>query len=214
MNNITQNLIRAAGQPSNSQDVEEYINNTIDDLYEEPLTEQQEMEKELVHLAVNIPQEPEIQSNVDKEGYYDPYPRYRHKSAEAEMQDRLLTILGRPPSAPWGSLWIANSDFREQIALLNITKSEQRGLLRAWSDIEVLSQGDGNEDIVESDQNEFMLKIISYKSRSDNPEKGVRERTAHITQKSIQDQTVNLPTSEKQKTGFFNTLLGRKGEKS
>lgn len=140
------------------------------------------------------------------------YPKNRHRSAEAEMQDRLLTIPRRPSlkEAPWGSLWVIRTGFIEQIALLNITKSEQRGLLRQWSDIQVLASGDGNEEIVEAEQDEIMIKIVSYKSRSDNPEKGIRERTAHITQKNISDQTVTMPKNEVQKSGFLNTILGRK----
>lgn len=209
MSNLTNSLISAAMEP------------TIQDLYEEdPQTIEDQVRNDAISEVTTIiePDEPEkkeltlIKKNTDNEGYFNPNMRQRHRSAEAELQDRLLTIPTRPSLsvAPWGSLWVIHTGFIEQIALLNITKSEQRGLLRQWADIQVLAEGDGNEDIVEAEQDEFMLKIVSYKSRSDNPERGVRERTAHITNKTITDQTVQVPKSETQKSGFLNTILGRK----
>lgn len=172
------------------------------------------LEEEVANIAAHTDIEdlkPE-KKEINTDGYEDPYPQRKHKSAEAEMQDRLLTIPLRPKNAPWGSLWVIHTGFIEQIALLNITKSEQRGLLRQWADIQVLAKGDGNEEIVESEQDEFVLKIVSYKSRSDNPEKGIRERTAHITQKTIADQTIQMPKQEAQRSGFLNTILGRKNQ--
>jgi hypothetical protein len=184
------------------------IQPTIEDLYEdEPDTPEKFTKQEAALIAATTPA-PTTQ--IDGNEYVNPYSTGKHKSAEAEMQDRLLTIPRRPPNAPWGSLWLIRSGFIEQIALLNITKSEQRSLLRQWSDIQTLSEGDGNQNIVESLQDEFMLKIVSYKSRSDNPEKGIRERTAHITQKSIADQSITMPKSETQRSGFLNTILNRK----
>jgi hypothetical protein len=216
-------IIRKASQESiDEQTPEEYIENSVEDslqdLYEdvENPTQDELIANEVCKSLITEPVKRKLVYDDDddeeaKEHFntHNPYLNHNHQSAEAQMQDRLLTIEGRPANAPWGSLWVTNSQFREQVALLNITKSEQRGLLREWADIEILSEGDGNEAIVESDQNELALKIISYKSRSDNPERGIRERTAHITQKSIQDQTVIMPKSEP-KAGFMNQLLGRK----
>jgi hypothetical protein len=194
----------------------------MDSFYEdEPENEEEELRRTIAEIASNTdpedlippPKEPIVEedekSEVDSE-YNDPYPQRKHKSAEAEMQDRLLTIPLRPKNAPWGSLWVIHTGFIEQIALLNITKSEQKSLLRQWSDIQILAEGDGNKEIVESEQDEFVLKIVSYKSRSDNPEKGIRERTAHITNKTMSEQTINMPKGEGQKSGFLNTILGRK----
>lgn len=208
MNDITRTIIGASSEPSTIED-------KIDELYEdEEGNPEAELERDVIKAAINedieAPRKHQVEEpDVDEDGYYDPYPKSRHKSAEAEMQDRLLTIPRRPKNAPWGSLWVIHTGFIEQIALLNITKSEQKSLLRQWADIQVLSEGDGNQDIVESEQDEFMLKIVSYKSRSDNPEKGIRERTAHITNKTITDQTVQMPKGE-QRSGFLNTILGRK----
>jgi hypothetical protein len=201
MDEITDAIIRAANQP-------------IDETYNAKEV-RENLEEEIIEIAKNI-DATEINPRLkikDKEdnfdGYEDPYPQRKHKSAEAEMQDRLLTIPLRPKHAPWGSLWIIHTGFIDQIALLNITKSEQRGLLRQWEDIQVLAEGDGNKDIVEAEQDKFAIKIVSYKSRSDNPEKGIRERTAHITNKTINDQTVTMPKQELTKSGFLNTILGR-----
>jgi hypothetical protein len=211
MSEISDIIMRASKESVEPETAEEYIDHSIDELYEDEPEKEQEIKSEVVKTITRI--QPSNRKNVEEEVVIvDPYPNRKHQSAEAEMQDRLLTIEGRPKNALWGSLWITNSQFREQVALLNITKSEQRALMREWSDIEILSEGDGNESIVESDQNELALKIISYKSRSDNPERGIRERTAHITSKSIQDQTVTLPKSES-KSGFVNQLLGRKADK-
>lgn len=203
---ITKTLINASMQ----QISEEFF----EDGEEEDLSPEEEIEQEVAIIAATSdPEENEeisIHENIDEDGYVDPYPKHKYRSAEAEIQDRLLTIPLRPKNAPWGSLWVAKTGFIDQLALLNITKSEQKALLRQWSDIEVLSQADGNEDIVESEQNEFVVKVVSHKSRSDNPEKGIRERTAHITQKNIQDQTIQMPKSESNRSGFINTILGRK----
>lgn len=203
MNDITRTIVGASSEPIT-------IDDRIDELYEgNEGNPAMELERDVIKAAINEDITSQQLQAVDDEGYYDPYPKTRHRSAEAEMQDRLLTIPRRPKNAPWGSLWVIRTGFLEQIALLNITKSEQKSLLRQWADIQVLSEGDGNEAIVESEQDEFMLKIVSYKSRSDNPEKGIRERTAHITNKTITDQTVQMPKGE-QRSGFLNTILGRK----
>lgn len=197
MSDVLNTIIQAAMQPM------------MDNLYEEPPVDEEEaLEREVVDVASKT-EFPGREPSTEDDGYEDPYGKGRKRSAEAEMQDRLLTIPLRPKGAKWGSLWVVHTNFIEQIALLNITKSEQRALLRQWSDIQVLSEGDGNEDIVESEQDEFMLKIVSFKSRSDNPEKGVRERTAHLTQRTIADQQITMPKGETQKSGFLNTILGR-----
>lgn len=216
MDSITQAIINSSMQSVDEEEpegIEDAVCNSIEELYEEyEPSPRVEMEKELLKAAILEPEEeePKREPNTDIDGYYDPYPKTHHKSAEAEMQDRLLTVPRRPKNAPWGSLWVIKTGFLEQVALLNLTKSEQRGLLRQWEDIQVLSEGDGNECIVEAEQDKFMLKIVSYKSRSDNPEKGIRERTAHITNKTISDQTVQMPKGEQQRSGFLNTILGRK----
>jgi hypothetical protein len=209
MNDLSRIIIDAASSQM-EEEIEDPIENSIEELFEDEPEQIAEIKRDIVREVINEPIEPVIEKIEEDDGYEDPYPKARHKSAEAEMQDRLLTIPRRPKGAPWGSLWVIHTGFIEQIALLNITKSEQRGLLRQWADIQVLSEGDGNADIVESEQDEFMLKIVSYKSRSDNPEKGIRERTAHITNKTITDQTVQMPKSETQRSGFLNTILGRK----
>ena len=208
MNDITRTIVKSSMEHVPS------IEDSIDELYEDvEMNKNAELEREVIKVAATTDMEelyPKKEEEEEEDEYDNPYQQPRHKSAEAEMQDRLLTIPRRPKNAPWGSLWVIHTGFIEQVALLNITKSEQRSLLRQWADIQVLSEGDGNADIVESEQDEFMLKIVSYKSRSDNPEKGVRERTAHITSKTIADQTIQMPKSEAQKTGFLNTILGRK----
>jgi hypothetical protein len=212
---ITQTIINASTDSiTEIENTDDMISDSVDELFEdEQETPQREVKKEILKQSIIEEKNKNDEMPVDEEGYYDPPEnKSRHKSAEAEIQDRLLTVPRRPSFkiAPRGSLWIANTGFIEQVALLNITKSEQKSLLRQWADIQVLAAGDGNKDIVEEEQMEFMMKIVSYKSRSDNPEKGIRERTAHITQKSISDQTVVMPKSEGQKSGFLNTILGRK----
>lgn len=204
-NDITNVIVNAAMQPM------------MDEIYEsEPVDEVEALEREVIDVATNTdiddlyPKKSKSSDITNIDEYNDPYSKKKHKSAEAEMQDRLLTIPLRPKNAPWGSLWVIHTGFIEQIALLNITKSEQRSLLRQWADIQILAEGDGNKEIVESEQDEFVLKIVSYKSRSDNPEKGIRERTAHITSKTIADQTIQMPKGETAKSGFLNTILGRK----
>jgi hypothetical protein len=203
MDNLNELIISASRQSI----VEELADN--DDLME-PL--EAGLREEAAKQMLEIPQVEEVyQEEPEVMDISRSYPKNRHRSAEAEMQDRLLTIPLRPPESqyPKGSLWVATSGFVDQIALLNLTKSEQFGLLRIWSDIQVLACGDGNEDIVEEEQMEFMMKVVSYKSRSDNPERGIRERTAHITNKTISDQTVTMPKNDVQRSGFLNTILGR-----
>lgn len=215
MNDITRIITNAAMIPIETETAEEFIDHSIDDLYEDEPTKLQEVEKEVLKSAVRDEEEetlPVLRNQTDEDGYYDPYVMRRHKSAEAELQDRFLTIPIKSKNTPYGTLWFTHSEIIEQVSLINITKSEQRGLLRAWADIEILAQGDGNEDIVESDQYEFLLKVSSYKSRSDNPEKGMRERTAHVSRREITDQQVTLPKSEQAKPGFINSLLGRGGK--
>jgi len=209
MTDLSRIILNAASSEIETE-IDDPVDHYIEDLFEDEPEEEAELKKEIIREVLNEPEEEVQVAEESDDGYENPYTNARHKSAEAEMQDRLLTIPRRPKGAPWGSLWVIHTGFIEQIALLNITKSEQRGLLRQWADIQVLSEGDGNADIVESEQDEFMLKIVSYKSRSDNPEKGIRERTAHITNKTISDQTVNMPKSETQRSGFLNTILGRK----
>jgi len=211
MNDVAKIIVKASNHPIPEVPS---IEDEIDELYEG--TDVPDVEREIIKNVATTEEEEDDeepstrrQDDVDSEGYKNPYTKSRYRSAEAELQDRLLTIPLRPKEAKWGSLWLIESGFIEQIALLNITKSEQRSLLRQWADIHVLSEADGNEQIVESLQMQFMLKIVSYKSRSDNTEKGIRERTALISSKTISDQTINMPKGEAQRSGFLNTILGR-----
>ena len=88
-------------------------------------SQDEQIEKEVLKEVIAEPEViiKETPKEFNTENMYEnPYIHRKHQSAEAEMQDRLLTIEGRPPNAPWGSLWITNSQFREQVALTEYYK--------------------------------------------------------------------------------------------
>lgn len=141
----------------------------------------------------------------------DPYARGGPiKTKDEQFLDRILNHRIPEKSTPSGcDLWMTRSGIVEILALLNIDRKDYNRLVRDWADIEDLSQGGGNSELVAAEQEEFFMKIQLYRSRGDNEVKSYTERSAHFTNKNVSEQTVKMPVSENRQPGMFDFLRRR-----
>ena len=108
--------------------------------------------------------------------------------------------------------WVTETELAEELAKANLTKEEYNWFVREYAEIEAIAGGDGNEKWVQSRQRKFMQKLIMTRSRSDNPEKGLRDGTLLMTQSVKQESTVKMPSENlnpQNNGGFFGFLRGK-----
>jgi hypothetical protein len=135
----------------------------------------------------------------------DSYRANPMKTKDEEFLDRILKH--RIPallSASGCDLWVIRSEVVEILALLNISKVDYNRFSRDWADIEDLSQGGGNKELVAAELEEFFFNIQLYRSRGDNEVKSYTERSAHFTNKSVSEQTVKMPQNEQRTVGMLD----------
>jgi hypothetical protein len=118
-----------------------------------------------------------------------------------------------PKSEDVNKFWVTETDLAEELAKANLTKSEYDWFVREYTEIESIAGGDGNEKWVQSRQRKFMMKLNATRSRSDNPERGLRDgtllMTSNISQKSDVKIPSDVPASGNPQGGFFSFLRGR-----
>ena len=117
-----------------------------------------------------------------------------------------------PKNEDANKFWLTETALAEELAKANLTKEEYNWIVREYAEIEAINGGDGNEEWVKSRQRKLMLKLNMTRSRSDNPERGLRDGTLLMTQNVNQKSDVKMPTENMnpQNTGgFFGFLRGK-----
>lgn len=103
--------------------------------------------------------------------------------------------------------WMTETELAEELAMANLTKEEADWFYREYLEVEAIAGGDGNELWKQSRQRKFLLKLKLTRSRSDNPERGLRDGTMLNTQNVNQKSDVRIPTESQQAPpGFFSFL--------
>lgn len=132
----------------------------------------------------------------------------------AEYINRLIHV--GVPKKPLGDkserLWVFSPEFLEQVVLNNLDAPSQSKLWRRWVDIEAQSQGDGNDELTQSRQRAFALRVVSQRARSDIPDTGTRERMALVTVENRQRVNQNITTSTARQEGargLLSRLFGK-----
>lgn len=137
----------------------------------------------------------------------DPYKTNPIKTKDEEFLDRILKHRIPEKSNPSGcDLWITRSEIVEVLALLNLSSKDYNRFVRDWADIEDLSQGGGNKELVSAELEEFFFNLQLYRSRGDNEVKSYTERSAHFTNKQVSEQTVKMPQAEQRNIGMLDFL--------
>ena len=127
----------------------------------------------------------------------NPYQMNPQKTKDEQFLDRVLRQRIPKESTPSGcELWLTRSDVVEVLSLLNLNSKDYNRFIRDWMDIEDLSQGGGNKELVAAEQEEFFMALSLYRSRGDNEVKSYTERSSHFTNKTVSEQTVKMPQSE------------------
>jgi hypothetical protein len=95
-------------------------------------------------------------------------------------------------------LWITRSDILELLALIpSLATKDYRRFVRDWEDIETLSQGGGNRQIVKSRQERLLFEIQLMRSVPGEANKGPTERVLLATKRQESDQRINMPAQRK-----------------
>lgn len=119
----------------------------------------------------------------------------------------------RPKAEDENKFWVTETEMAEELAKANLTKVEYDWFVREYTEIESIAGGDGNEKWVRSRQRKFMMKLEATRSRSDNPERGLRDGTLLMTQNINQKSDVKIPSESPaqspQQGGLFSFLRGR-----
>jgi hypothetical protein len=110
--------------------------------------------------------------------------------------------------------WVTETGLAEELAKANLTKDEYNWFVREYTEIEAIAGGDGNEKWVQSRQRKFMMKLNMTRSRSDNPERGLRDGTLLMTSNINQKSDVRMPSESNgnqgvNNGGFFSFIKGR-----
>jgi hypothetical protein len=116
-----------------------------------------------------------------------------------------------PDEETSGKFWLTETTLAEELAKGNLTKEEYNWIVREYAEIEAIAGGDGNGEWVKSRQRKLMLRLNMTRSRSDNPEKGLRDGTLLMAQNVNQKSDVKMPgeTMGDSNTGGFFGLLRR-----
>jgi len=115
-----------------------------------------------------------------------------------------------PKGEDVGKYWVTETELAEELAKANLTKEEYNWFVREYTEIEMIGGGDGNAKWVLRRQREFMMKLNMTRSRSDNPERGLRDGTLLMTQNTTQKSDVRIPTEQQTPTdGLFSFLRRR-----
>lgn len=158
-------------------------------------------------------QEDYIHQIEDELNYYkqlnsnDSYRNNPIKTKDEEFLNRILKHrIPEMLTASGCDLWVIRSEVVEILALLNLSKLDYNRFVRDWADIEDLSQGGGNKELVSAELEEFFFNIQLYRSRGDNEVKSYTERSAHFTNKAVSEQTVKMPQAETRNVGMLDFL--------
>lgn len=169
-------------------------------------------------LETTVQEQEEYIRRLEEEAAYyqqlatgDPYTKNPVKTKDEQFLDRILRHRIPEKLVPSGcDLWLMRSEVVEILALLNLNKADYNRFIRDWADIEDLSQGGGNRELVAAEQEEFFASLQLYRSRGDNEVKSYTERSSHFTNKSESIQTVKMPqTGEGRTVGLFDFLKRR-----
>lgn len=140
----------------------------------------------------------------------DPYKMSPIKTKDEQFLDRVLNHRIPVQQTPSGcDLWLTRSGIVEVLALLNINSKDYNRFVRDWADIEDLSQGGGNKELVAAEQEEFFMAMQLYRSRGDNEVKSYTERSAHFTNRNVSEQTVKMPQNENKPVGLLDVFRRR-----
>jgi hypothetical protein len=129
----------------------------------------------------------------------DPFKQNPQSSPDERFADRMLNQRVPTGQSPVSEeLWITRSDILELLALIpSLATKDYRRFVRDWEDIETLSQGGGNRQIVKSRQERLLFEIQLMRSVPGEANKGPTERVLLATKRQESDQRINMPAQRK-----------------
>lgn len=139
----------------------------------------------------------------------DPWKQGPQHTSRERFADRLLKQRipegGEPIS---DNLYLIRSDLIELLALIpSLSRKDARRFIRDWEDIEALSQGEGNEQIVKTRVEQMVYELQIYRSVGDTAIPGMTTVTSLITDRMETDQKISTPPQRKPQ-GWLDSLRG------
>lgn len=159
----------------------------------------------------------EVQYQKEEAEYYkqalsggDPWKNNPVQTADERFADRMLCQRMPDDQHPHGQkLWITRSDILELLAIIpSLSRKQYNRFVRDWEDIETLSQGGGNAQIVQSRQERLLFEINLSRSVGDAPVSGMTERILLSTKRQEISQNINTQSAQKRAAGFFSDIFG------
>jgi len=142
---------------------------------------------------------------ADEAAYYkqaaagDPFKNNPQHTSRERFADRLLKQRIPTENKPVSEeLYITRSSLFELMALIpSLARKDARRFIRDFEDIETLSQGGGNEQIVMTRQERLLFELQIMRSVGDAPISGMTTVGAMITDRAETDQKINMPPQRK-----------------
>jgi len=125
--------------------------------------------------------------------------------------DRFIKIKGIPPVRKGDADLAQWSDggFLEQLVINNLTKLEQKRMLRKWRDVRDLAESEGSYSIMKAHADALTFETLCHRSDVDN-ENTPNERSQFNTSNSnIRSTTRQTNISHPKSGGIFSKLFGR-----
>lgn len=156
--------------------------------------------------------EDEVKYYQEELNYYkqvaaqDPWKNNPPQTADEKFADRMLDHRVPESECPAGeTLWLTRSDVFELLALIpGLEKKDYRRFVRDFEDIETMSQGGGNRQIVRSRQERLAFELQLYRSVPETP-----ERILLATKRQEIDQTMRTPATPRGGKGFVDSIMSR-----
>ena len=129
----------------------------------------------------------------------DPWKSSPQQTQDERFADRMLRQRVPEGEKPVSEeLWVIRSEILELLALIaSLDQKSYRKFVRDFQDIEALSQGGGNKQIVKELQEELLFKLQLMRSVPGEPNKGPTERVLLATKRQESDQRINMPAQRK-----------------
>ena len=162
-------------------------------------------QRQMLEAADEANYQQQMQQQQMRQSRFDTRPQ----GIDVYFLDRLVSVK-LTPKKDQIALWIMEcSSLLEQLTLTNLNSELYNRLVRDFIEITDIADGEGNEEILQSLINRWIVELLGTKSRGDIPMKGVTERIAWVTQRSNQESIVKMPEQEQRK-GFLGLLPGSK----
>jgi len=162
-------------------------------------------QRQMLEAADEANYQQQMQQQQMRQSRFDTRPQ----GVDVYFLDRLVSIK-LPALSEQKGLWVmACQSMLEQLTLTNLSAELYHRIVRDFIEITDVADGEGNEEILQSMINRWIVEVVTTKSCGYIPMKGATERFMWVTQRSTQESVIKMPEQEQRK-GFLGLLPGSK----